>query len=84
METTQNNVVIAGVGPGLGAALARKFANHGCNIGLLARNKSYLDQLVDEMAHDGQTALALPTDLADAVQIELAFQQAVYRCPWYS
>ena len=75
METTQNNVVIAGVGPGLGAALARKFANHGCNIGLLARNKSYLDQLVDEMAHDGQTALALPTDLADAVQIELAFQQ---------
>ena len=75
MGTTQNNVVIAGVGPGLGAALARKFANHGCNIGLLARNKSYLDQLVDQMAHDGQTALALPTDLADAVQIESAFQQ---------
>ena len=75
MGTTQNNVVIAGVGPGLGAALARKFANHGCNIGLLARNESYLDQLVDEMAHDGQTALALPTDLADAVQIESAFQQ---------
>ena len=50
MGTTQNNVVIAGVGPGLGAALARKFANHGCNIGLLARNESYLDQLVDQMA----------------------------------
>ena len=29
MGTTQNNVVIAGVGPGLGAALAPKFANHG-------------------------------------------------------
>ena len=54
MGTPQNNVVIAGVGPGLGATLARKFANHDYNIGLLARNQEYLNQLVDEMNQDQQ------------------------------
>lgn len=75
MGTPQNNIVIAGVGPGLGAALARKFASHGYNIGLLARNHEYLNQLVDEMNKDKQIALALPTDLMDPIQIESAFQQ---------
>ena len=75
MGTPQNNVVIAGVGPGLGATLARKFANHDYNIGLLARNQEYLNQLVDEMNQDKQIALALPTDLMDPIQIESAFQQ---------
>ena len=48
MLTNPINVVIAGVGPGLGVALARKFAPHGCTVGLLARSQNYLNQLVDE------------------------------------
>ena len=33
--------VIAGVGPGLGAALARKFVEEGCNVALLSRSSAY-------------------------------------------
>jgi len=34
--------VIAGVGPGLGESLARKFIDKGCQIGLFARSTGYL------------------------------------------
>ena len=36
--------VVAGVGPGLGASLARKCAKEGCQLGLLARPKCQLYQ----------------------------------------
>ena len=65
MLTSPVNVVIAGVGPGLGVALARKFAHHGCTVGLLARSQNYLNQLVNEFSANEQTAIALPADLPD-------------------
>ena len=67
--------VIAGVGPGLGAALARRFAREGCRVALLARSKDYLDELAAELNREtGQSvALALPCDLGDAGQISAAF-----------
>ena len=75
MLTNPINVVIAGVGPGLGVALARKFAHHGCTVGLLARSQNYLNQLVDEFSANEQTAIALPADLTKPTQITSAFQQ---------
>ncbi len=36
------NTIIAGVGPGLGAALARKFSSEGCRVAMLARTRNYL------------------------------------------
>jgi NAD(P)-dependent dehydrogenase (short-subunit alcohol dehydrogenase family) len=67
--------VIAGVGPGLGAALARKFANECCRIGLLARSPDYLETLSDELRRTGTQTLAVPTDLGDADQVIAAFQR---------
>jgi short-subunit dehydrogenase len=40
--------VIAGVGPGLGASLARKFAKEGCRLVLLARSPDFLEALSKE------------------------------------
>ena len=37
--------VIAGVGPGLGAALARKFVKEGCDVALLSRSSPYIKNL---------------------------------------
>jgi NAD(P)-dependent dehydrogenase (short-subunit alcohol dehydrogenase family) len=67
--------VIAGVGPGLGAALARKFANECCRIGLLARSSDYLETLSDELRRTGTQTLAVPTDLGDADQVVAAFRR---------
>jgi NAD(P)-dependent dehydrogenase (short-subunit alcohol dehydrogenase family) len=67
--------VIAGVGPGLGAALARKFANEGCRIALLARSSDFIEALSDELRRTGAQALAIPTDIGEADHLARAFRR---------
>ncbi|WP_224448095.1 SDR family NAD(P)-dependent oxidoreductase [Haloprofundus salilacus] len=71
-------VVIAGVGPGLGASVARRFVDEGCRVALFARSESYIDDLAEELNDDdgdnGGEALAVPTDLADPESIESGFE----------
>ena len=66
--------VVAGVGPGLGAAVARRFAAEGCRVALLARTEPYLDTLAAELGDAEGEVLAVPTDLADAEAVESAFE----------
>lgn len=68
---SQPTVVIAGVGPGLGASVARRFASEGCAVALLARSGDYLDELADDLAGP---AVAAPTDITDADQVDQAFR----------
>ncbi|SEO54738.1 NADP-dependent 3-hydroxy acid dehydrogenase YdfG [Halogranum amylolyticum] len=63
--------VVAGVGPGLGAAIARKLVSEGCRVALFARSESYLEQLAAEL---GENGLAVPTDLTDPDQVADAFE----------
>lgn len=72
-------VIISGVGPGMGQAMAKIAAREGARVGLGARNQDYLDQIAAEIEEEGGSALALSTDvsneaqcraLADAVQSE--------------
>jgi NAD(P)-dependent dehydrogenase (short-subunit alcohol dehydrogenase family) len=66
--------VIAGVGPGLGASLARKFAHEGLSLGLLARSGQYIADLADDLAAETPVgALAVETDITDRTQVEDAF-----------
>src|SRR6478736_5911148 len=67
--------VIAGVGPGLGAALARKFAHEGCRIALLARSSDFIGALSDELRRTGTPALAIPTNLGETDQLYGVFQR---------
>ena len=64
--------VIAGVGPGLGAALARRFADEGCRVAMLARSTEFTAGLADDI---GEDAIALQTDITDAGAVEAAFDQ---------
>ena len=64
--------VIVGVGPGLGAALARRFAK-GYAVALVARKADYLASLAKEIEADGGEALAVPADVSDPNQIGSAF-----------
>src|SRR5205814_1223132 len=38
--------IVAGVGPGLGAALVRKLAQEGCRVGMFARSPHFIGKLV--------------------------------------
>src|SRR5215831_18824297 len=72
-ESTPRPVaVVTGVGPGLGAALARRFAA-GYAVAVLARKEEYLTTLGKEIEGTGGRALAVPTDVSQAEQIEAAF-----------
>ena len=67
--------VIAGVGPGLGASLAHRFAAEGCQVALLARSADYVADLADEIdAETAGEALAVPTDISDREAVEAAFE----------
>lgn len=64
--------VIAGVGPGLGASLARRFS-HGYDVALLARRADYLEALAREIRESGRVACEFPTDLSRPDEIVRTF-----------
>ena len=59
-------VVITGGTAGVGRALARKFADEGADVAVLARGQDGLDATVKEIQQRGQRALAVRVDVADA------------------
>jgi|HubBroStandDraft_6_1064221.scaffolds.fasta_scaffold78320_2 NADP-dependent 3-hydroxy acid dehydrogenase YdfG len=65
--------VVTGVGPGLGAALARRFAATYA-VAILARKADYLKTLAGEIRQGGATVLELPCDVGDRAQMTKAFQ----------
>jgi NAD(P)-dependent dehydrogenase (short-subunit alcohol dehydrogenase family) len=67
--------VIAGVGPGLGASLARKCAKEGCRVALLARSPDFLEVLSKELQRNGTETLAIPTDVGESDQVAAAFDR---------
>ena len=60
---------IVGAGPGNGAAFARRFADAGYRVALLARDRQRLETL----AHGIPGAVAVPCDVTDEVAIAQAF-----------
>lgn len=68
-------VVITGASAGVGRASVRKFARHGARIGLLARGVDGLKAAQQEVEKLGGEALVIPTDVADADQVEAAAER---------
>ncbi|KAI9703785.1 MAG: hypothetical protein M1836_007555 [Candelina mexicana] len=66
--------IIAGVGAGTGASLARKFAQ-AYSVVLLARNPENYDPLVKEINSSGGKAVGISTDVLDAKSVSSAFSQ---------
>ena len=65
------NCVIIGVGPGNGAAFARRFASAGYKVAMLSRDESYLEQLSAEILG----SRAIPCDARDPDSIRGAFDR---------
>ncbi len=57
--------VVAGVGPGVGAAVARRFAAESFTVALLARSSAALAAVAAEIGAAGGTARSFPVDMTD-------------------
>ena len=57
--------IIAGVGPGVGMAVARRFAREGFSLALIARRTEALKEYADELASHGVEVRGYPADLSD-------------------
>ena len=66
MNQTSPVAVVTGVGPGTGAALARRFARGGYAVAMLARDRTRLTSLEREIAH----SRAYPCDVTDETQLD--------------
>ena len=61
-------VIVSGVGPGMGQALARIAAAEGAAVVLAARNLDFLQQVRDDILAAGGKAIAVSCDISDADQ----------------
>lgn len=75
MSRERQIVVITGASAGVGRATVRKFARHGARIGLLARGMDGLEAAQREVEELGSEALVIPTDVANAEQVEAAAEK---------
>jgi NAD(P)-dependent dehydrogenase (short-subunit alcohol dehydrogenase family) len=81
--------VVVGVGPGLGAAVARRFAREGFAVALMARSETSVAPVAAEIAG----ALAVPGDATDAAAVAAGFARVrerlgepdvlVYNAGWF-
>lgn len=65
--------LVTGASSGIGAAVARVFAEAGCGVVLAARRKDRLDQLAREITDQGGTALAVECDVTDEAAVDHLF-----------
>ncbi|MFF5290019.1 SDR family oxidoreductase [Paractinoplanes globisporus] len=65
MLLAEKVVLVAGVGPGLGQAVAVRAAQSGADVVLAARTEPYLSEVAGKVEAAGRRALVVPTDLTD-------------------
>jgi NAD(P)-dependent dehydrogenase (short-subunit alcohol dehydrogenase family) len=67
---------VTGASGGVGRATAHEFAKRGAKVALVARDPQGLQQAASEVQALGGQPLAVPTDVADAAQVEAAAERA--------
>jgi len=68
--------MVIGAGPGLGAAVARRFAREGFSIGLVARKDDTLAATTEELAKLGANTRSFAADTTDAAAVTALFATA--------
>src|SRR5271165_1545420 len=71
-----STAAVLGVGPGLGAALARRFARGGFDVALMARSEASLAPVELEVTSLGRRARSILVDAGDDASVAAAFVRA--------
>lgn len=69
------SIAIIGAGPGLGAAVARRFGAEGFTVGLIARHRGRVEALAAELVKDGVRAQGFVADVRAPSSIVAALEQ---------
>jgi len=72
---TDKVAAVLGVGPGLGTAIARRFAGEGYAVALMARSEESVADVRREIEGEGGTALSVSTDATDPASVETSFER---------
>jgi len=72
----EGSAIIVGVGPALGAALVRRFAQGGLRVAMAARHPDKLRDLAGEVAHTGGVASAYACDATREADVQSLFRAA--------
>lgn len=68
--------IVVGVGPGLGASLARRFARGGMDLALMARSEQSLAPVAKEVQAMGRRVASIAVDAGDPASVAAAFARA--------
>jgi len=71
--------IITGAGSGIGAATAMTFAREGAKVSLAGRRVAKIQAVADRIVAEGGEALALPTDVRYADQVQNLVQKTIER-----
>lgn len=72
-----SGAVVIGAGPGLGAAIAHRFAQEGFPITLIARGRDAAGEIADRVRERGVPALPLQADVTDEDALRSAIDRSV-------
>jgi NAD(P)-dependent dehydrogenase (short-subunit alcohol dehydrogenase family) len=74
--SAEGSVLVAGVGPGLGIAVATRFAREGYRVAMLARNG---DRLASLAAPAPERLVPMPCDVTDPAQVDAVVEETERR-----
>ncbi|MFF0537236.1 SDR family NAD(P)-dependent oxidoreductase [Streptomyces coelicoflavus] len=74
-----STLAIVGAGPQLGRAIGRRFAAEGVDVALIARSRTTLQAVADELSDTGVRAEAFPADVTDRPALHAALTAAEER-----